>query len=463
MELHHMLLPFLYGTLDLRTNKSCKDTLKALKSRPDLTQFTRELIVRLNRPPRWINCQIEDPIDESWVAAVIELIALAGGLKALRKFRWEGEQALTDSLWLTLQRCCASLRDVGTTIGSEVEETSNLFAFRDLVGFSLTLEPHTGPWRSAEMSALPDRLWNILIIGSPDLKELTIDGGHLGRSNIDGSYHGRPTWDIRKLLSGRWPKLQLLATGNFSNHFDHASQLPLDIPDFLARHSALEGLSLSPRMLNIHEFAAYSSAVLPHLRTFSGVRRQMAQASLSSPQNLTLTSYVESTPEDFGALGFLPSLLSLRIELRFLNFLRDPLETAACSLSVSNLPKLRHLQLTTNRPIALGDLSAGLRQSHNLLSCSVAGFITDKQLNQGAILVAKENPKLQDLAIRDFLQWEMGGKASVRRIRSYIIERDYTSAPRRLIITQKGHIVKKHLHFQPGRSVIDLPGSKLNI
>lgn len=98
-----LLLPTIYKSVYLKSNSSCQVTLNALASRPDITCYIQELTVRPNHPPRWANGEREDSIDESWVAAAIELIAVGGGFGALKKFRWGGREIPTDSIWLTLR------------------------------------------------------------------------------------------------------------------------------------------------------------------------------------------------------------------------------------------------------------------------------------------------------------------------------------------------------------------------
>jgi hypothetical protein len=79
---------------------ACRAMLKRLVLEPQLAAHIRKLVVRPNHPSRWGN---EKPVEESWVADVLEQLASSRHLENLHTFIWDGLESPKDSLWLALR------------------------------------------------------------------------------------------------------------------------------------------------------------------------------------------------------------------------------------------------------------------------------------------------------------------------------------------------------------------------
>jgi len=98
--MRNLLAPLLYASVDLKTNRHCKNTLIALSKSSDLAQYVRRLAVRTNNL-EWTDKGGE--IDEVLISNLIGRIAASGSLNSLEAFEWDGLEMPHDDLWLALR------------------------------------------------------------------------------------------------------------------------------------------------------------------------------------------------------------------------------------------------------------------------------------------------------------------------------------------------------------------------
>ncbi|KAJ7481777.1 hypothetical protein FB451DRAFT_1237132 [Mycena latifolia] len=306
------LLPRLYADVDLKTNRQCK-LLTVLAKRPGVARHIRKLAVRPNNV-EW--ALPEEPVSET---ALSELVSrLAPSLTSLHTFVWDGLEGPEDEVWLKLRKSCPHLVNIGTTVGDElVENTSHLFAFRDLRKFSFVVKCASLGWIAdgrPPTEKLPRRFWEMLVEHCPDLEELV----------IGGAAPCPRFFDIRPVSYGQWPRLRSLTLGDLAMHAppktkNDAARTPPSLMAFLQSHPQLRcvniqhvgGVNTFPSSLNLPPTA------LPSLRTFSGPLAYVR--TLPQPwllQELSLTGLQHSTssfPRLFSTLEQLRSLRSLSI------------------------------------------------------------------------------------------------------------------------------------------------------
>ena len=196
---------------------------------------------------------------------------------------------------------------------------SQLFAFDDLEGFSLTFKggfyahglhvPSRGRYtfsnrlsslRYSRADTVPPsfassassrrypkesnpvfaRLWDMLIVRSPNLQSLAI----VGTCNEPG--------DGSRLSTARWPNLKSLTVGDivFDSPVHHAPTSQA-FTDFLERHPTLEVLNLHghPNVVPV-ELGTLSDKALPSLKSFSGALhhlRALAARGIVMPHHAT--------------------------------------------------------------------------------------------------------------------------------------------------------------------------------
>lgn len=116
-------------------------------NRPDICAHIRKLAVRPNYYLSWPKA--DDPLDEGWVVMMIEKIA--GNLKGLHTFDWDGLEMPKDHLWSTLQRwsvrmlsglagrqadafvlSCPQLKTVFSNVGSRPLDPNSHVCYRRL-------------------------------------------------------------------------------------------------------------------------------------------------------------------------------------------------------------------------------------------------------------------------------------------------------------------------------------------
>ncbi|KAF8640283.1 hypothetical protein AX16_010178 [Volvariella volvacea WC 439] len=465
---YYLLLPALYTHLNPRTNKASHTLVYNILKRPedigdasrwDLTRHVRYLTIRINYPSGWATTiQSEKHIDELNFALTLEEIARQGALRTLQMFRWDGSEAPKDSLWLTLRECCPMLKDIGTTVGPETQmlnPDSHLFGFTDLLGFSLTARDHK-KWQSQGLSPkcidqpLPDRLWDMLLVDSPNLQALT----------LDGQYQTYELWNIRRILSGRWPNLRSLYLGSLSS-----TGYPSDaktMSTFLSHHRhTLQKLSFQGGMYYSRTTAFYLVR-LPHLVEFSGKSQQLRKVfeALASSVSSIRSGQSGMSGADLAASG-LPALRYMKLTdwfspsaqivdviepfnktLRalsiYVNFLDNPSDEVCYQLYERVLkacPNLTHIGISATGPVNLKDFGRAILNTPTLQSFTVTRVrrITDEDSTDAAIRILERNlnSSLQIFTIRDVLDWDHHDQLSkhwrIRQVGRYVVIRDHES------------------------------------
>lgn len=202
---------------------------------------------------------------------------LAPNMPSLRRFVWDGIEFPTSSMWASLRHGCPQLKAIGTNLGREQVDPDSevcypacisglmsdffleLFAFSDLISFSLTSELHYVylPFDSESIAPvisicidsvlvynrngeeLPPALWTMLVDRSPRLRSLIL--GDRGPT-----LHSKRTISIRPLVRGRWPQLHSLSisSARMTNFLDFNPTQSKQFRDFIDAHrSTLRSLS----------------------------------------------------------------------------------------------------------------------------------------------------------------------------------------------------------------------------
>lgn len=162
--------------------------------------------------------------------------------------------------------------------------------------------PASSHSRTTENAIIYNRIWDMLVRRSPNLRSLAIEG----------------EWDepiyAARLLDGNWPKLQKLSLTPvwFQEHIHEGSQ---PLVEFLERHPAVEQLSLKHVRLDLSQL---SPEALPKLRVFNGrldhlrelgIRGQPLNAlGLQNPSTQLSSSPLSQTLEEL----VLPDAMALR-------------------------------------------------------------------------------------------------------------------------------------------------------
>lgn len=239
---------------------------------------------------------------------------------------------------------------------------SKLFSFTGLLGFSLTTQKSLRWSRKFiflsmseslchfeliytlaffEGQELPERLWEMLLVKSPDLEELT----------LEGTCQTAQLWNIRKMLSGRWPRLRSISIGSLSSH-----EFPSDdreMTSFLKAHPTLERIEF----LNGMYYSRMSMFYIPplsHLRSFTGRIQQLKQApELPSLRCLHFTDWFSPSARFADILKFVPHVTSLSVSVNFL----DSINRTSCLGLYERLlnvcPQLANLEISSTGPIVL--------------------------------------------------------------------------------------------------------------
>jgi hypothetical protein len=188
---------------------------------------------------------------------------------------------------------------------------------------------------------LPIRLWEMLLIHSPDLEELT----------LDGTCNTYQLWNNRKILSGKWPRLKSLSLGSLSAH-----ELPKDdveMASFLSAHPTLEEIQFLAGMYYSRSSMFYLPA-LPHLHYFSGRIQQLKMAGdLPALQRLQLTDWFSPSARFAEILRFVPRVSSLSIYVNFLDLSSRSNCLALYKRVLSACPRLNHVEVSATGPIIL--------------------------------------------------------------------------------------------------------------
>ncbi|KAF5320956.1 hypothetical protein D9619_000393 [Psilocybe cf. subviscida] len=334
-QLRIALIPLLYATVELKTNKHCKTSLLALSKNHDVTQYIRRLIVRPNSL-QWT--EPGDEVDEDGVASLVAAMASAGHLRALEAFEWDGIEMPHDAMWLALRKSCRSLRRISTTIGEgSLSASSPLWDFSDLRQVALNVKCHSLDWLAEGLpktEKLPRKFWAMLLERCPRLEDLT----------IGGSAPSPRIFDVRHVTAGRWPRLRSISLGGMvlisTSSADHQQQKKDDaaFQDFFTLHTSLRNITLqhaegSAHVPSVFSFPSPSSSShpqssqwpprsqslpqpLPRLESFSGplrlARSLPTHTRMRTLRRLTLTALHHSASafpptcavlqEEFGAL-----------------------------------------------------------------------------------------------------------------------------------------------------------------
>ncbi|KAJ7267016.1 hypothetical protein B0H12DRAFT_1010601 [Mycena haematopus] len=425
-RIYATLLPVLYASVDLRSNRMCKNTLEMLlNGRPGvkITRYIRRLVVRPNHIERGSQQpQTAKPLDEGWVVQSIVKLATSGRLPRLASFFWDGSEMPQDSLWSTLRACCPELRSVGTNVGPQsIRPDSELFRFDDLAGFTLTAKTLPDEWDTFLLPEpeLPDQLWDMLLERSPRLEQL----------RIDVSQRSRRVWDTRRVVQGRWPQLRDLELGDCSMTGNGSSRILMETPfmRFLAAHPKLERLRL-PSLSSFPRAIVLPPATLPNLREFSGNAAHIrGLPNLSYIKTLSLVHQPLSEKIMSlvcGTLKYMKSLTSISIWLH--------LDAQADHYPVfrnlfDSCPGLTHLDLACSEaPWEIIEFISALRSSRvelttlNLTRVECATHAPD--LHKVATRLATTNPSLRKVTLRySFTTWVFLDSIPYQRVGNFVV------------------------------------------
>ncbi|KAF8207084.1 hypothetical protein K438DRAFT_1962716 [Mycena galopus ATCC 62051] len=401
----NQLLPVLYASVDLKSSGICCIVLKHLASKPHLAAYIRKLVVRPNHPSRWARAN-EKSVEESWVSDVLEQLASSGHLENLQTFIWDGLESPKDFLWLGLRLNCPLLRFVGTSVGlttQKLDPESHLFDFRDLTGFSLVTQKFVRWINLYTGQTLPDRLWEMLLVHSPNLVELTIDGTCLVSQ----------LWNIRRIFTGRWRFLRSLSLGNISSRMLDTDTLDGTI--FLKAHPSLERLAFFGS-LSGHSNGVSSLLLmpLPRLEAFSGKMNQLKEVSsaqLPSLRSLRLSDFFSPAALFAPIVQGFPSITSLAVCVNFLDTTNGGHQGFFNHL-LSSCPQLTHVEISATSSFTLDYFSDAIRFTPHLrtfiLTLPRRRKLTEQPQSMGkfALRTASKYPSLEEFTIRDVADWD---------------------------------------------------------
>ncbi|KAF9468201.1 hypothetical protein BDZ94DRAFT_1247456 [Collybia nuda] len=435
-RLHTLILPSIYRTIELKSNQQCRLMIKSLANRPELSEYIRTLILHPNRPSPWAGLGSEKPLKESELAASIQKLASSGRLPALTTFKWEGLEAPNDDLWLSLQKYCRCLRVIGTTVGLKthtISPDSSLFSFQGLLGFSLTTQKSLRWSPFTESQELPERLWEMLLMKCPDLEHLTLEG----TCQMD------QLWDIRRVLSARWPRLKSISIGGLSSHELISDDEEMAV--FYKAHPALERIQFLSGMYYSRTSMFYIPN-LPYLRSFTGRIQQLRQApDLPSLRSLDFTDWFSPSARFADILRFIPHVTSLSVSVNFLDSINKNSCIGLYERLLGAFPGLSNLEISSTGPIILKDFSLALRHAPTLRSFTITRTrkLTEENMTTSAVRIANNNPHLLHFVIRDVTEWDhhdqLDGKCRFRQIGTYYLLADTESSlPRSLRIHETG-------------------------
>ncbi|KAF8235761.1 hypothetical protein L208DRAFT_1255150 [Tricholoma matsutake] len=443
-RIHILLVPSLFTSVELRSNRQCQMILKAFESRPELAAFVAKLVVCPNPPSSWAGLDYDRSLKEHEIAVSLEHLAVVGRFKRLHTFKWEGVEAPHDNLWWALKTYCPLLRYIGTKVGIKaqgIDPGSHLFSFRDLHGFSLTTQKcvrwSCESWTYLlkpllEDQELPVRLWDMLLNHSPDLAELT----------LDGTCNTYQLWNIRRVLSGRWPRLKSVSFGGLSHH-----ELPSDeeeMTSFLSAHPTLKEIRFMTGMYYSRSSMFYLPA-LPRLCYFNGRIQQLKLADdLPALQCLELTDWFSPSASFAQMLRFVPTITSLSIYVNFLDSTNRRKCLALYQAVLSACPRLNHFEISATGPIILAHFSQAIQNAPMLRSFVITRTrrLVDEDMNAGALRIANQHPHLQSFTIRDVLDWDhsdqLDGRCRFRQIGNYFLQTDNLQKPHSVRIHETG-------------------------
>ncbi|KAF8872955.1 hypothetical protein BD779DRAFT_1679476 [Infundibulicybe gibba] len=401
-QLRLLLLPALYGTLLLRSSRSCRLTLRMLSTRPEICVHIRKLALRPNYYLAWPKA--DEPLDEGRVVARVE--KLAPSLVSLHTFDWDGLEMPADHLWETLRKSCPKLRTVFSNVGSRpLNPESSLFNFTGLTSFSLIVRHGLGGSELfPSLEALPERLWDMLLNRCPDLEELAI---------CSFSSSAR-LFDFQRITDGHWPKLHTLTLGSFGYQNDFSLSPPTEatLGRFIGAHPCLKYMRLSwnfKRWMSPDNFFPMNlpASALPNLDTFIGIYQQLAE--LPNPSSITTLDltcepiYESRLPAICRVLQKLTSLTSLDLWTHVpdpdgdhTHFFRSIL------VSCPNLTDF-HFMCTTSftmKPLKQLSMQLCLLPCLKTFSLTKGHKYRDESMLQSALQIIRYNSSLRQINIR---------------------------------------------------------------
>jgi hypothetical protein len=291
----------------------------------------------------------------------------------------------------------------------------------------------------------------MLLNHSPDLAELT----------IEGTCNTYQLWNIRKILSGRWPRLKSISIGSLSPH-----ELPSDdeeMASFLSAHPTLEQIRFLSSMYYSRSSMFYLPP-LPHLYYFNGRIQQLKLAGdLPALRCLQLTDWFSPSARFAEMLCFVPHITSLSIYVNFLDSINRPNCFALYQRVLSACPRLNHFEISATGPVDLVCLiSIDMLMFYGLIDCIQRDFsqaiecaprlrsfvitrtrrLGDEDKNASALRIANQNPHLQSFMIRDVLDWDhadqLDGNCRLRQIGTYFLLGDDPRKAHSIRIHEKG-------------------------
>ncbi|KAK7044101.1 hypothetical protein VNI00_007817 [Paramarasmius palmivorus] len=419
-----LLQSSLYSYVRVDHADACRTTLKTFRKRPDLTEWIKVLDLSLIQRSGWAT-YMEKSIDENWAAQAIEDMASEGSLPLLRSFKWRGLESPNDTLWLALRLGCPQLRIVGTTVGKRthiINPDSNLFDFRGLKGFhlsTLVLER----WEAfRKHDSFPQRLWDMLLVHSPDLEELT----------LDATVMTEDVWLMNRVLEGRWPKLRRISIGNMFKVQELGDpRCGVLFNSFLNAHPTLEEFdSYGTIIYNREDMITVLS--LPRIHRFRGKLQQLkaADACVSTVRELELTDWFSPAANLHDILKHLPQVISLSICLNFLDK-QGSQQSFFDRLFKNCTSELRNLEISSTSTLNIRELFDAMLQAPNLrLSAFSITHVQGMRISdtdvKSAILLAKRMRHLQEFVIRDVSSWnhydQLNSVYSTGMLRRFIVQ-----------------------------------------
>jgi hypothetical protein len=267
-----------------------------------------------------------------------------------------------DLYWVTSSQSQEPRKIIFIFCYVHILKTFQLFDFKDLKGFSLTLTagfyeshidmfPNGRSWftffiltklrsHSAEDQPVFVKIWDMLMFRCPQLEELTIDG-----------LSAVPT-DIHLLVRGRWPALKKLALGDICIDWFPRSRNPAEKRPFVAfleAHPHLESLSLSRHSIQATHFSLLDPTSLNSLTSFSGTYQQLQALPHIHHliKSLTLCDPVETREVSATSVAVILRELTSLTSLKIAFMLHSMYDSGNLLRSLSHsCPMLHHLDLT---------------------------------------------------------------------------------------------------------------------
>ncbi|PBK58264.1 hypothetical protein ARMSODRAFT_1091287 [Armillaria solidipes] len=422
--IYNLLKPILYSSVDLDSTESCRASLKLFSQRPDITVWIQELTLRPSHASGWAK-NSETRIDEDWVSSVVEEIISAGHLRGLTSFLWDGMESPRDSLWTALRLGCPHLRTLGSSVGPRtqaVNPDSDIFNFKDLKGFSLFTQ-RLQRWTSyTAHQKLPVRMWDMLLIHSPRLQTLY----------IDGTRHLSQLWEVRPMLTGRWGQLRNFAAGNIFSVDVPIQESIAMMSTFLKNHPSLENVAALGFMSFSHQ-SLISLSKLPKWNSYRGKLLQLKNVPIEcSLRKVVLTDWL-SPRVNLNDIPILAAITCLSICVNFVD--KGEGELNFFYRLFSTCRKLQHLDVSCTSPVLLTNFLGSLYSAPQLRSFVLTRprKVNEDDLTKAAMRAARTHHGLREFTFRDVNPWDhvdyLNGSYRTKSIGTYIVVRDEVSLP----------------------------------